>query len=99
MNAADILAVAAQLVTGDRQRSHGDKYRNHHNIATLWNAYLLIRRDPTAQLSPGDVATMMSLLKIARNELGEPNPDNPVDGAAYQAIRGELDSYEPASDS
>ena len=98
MKAADILALAARLVIGDRQKSHGDKYKNHHNIATLWNAYLLVRRDPTSQLSPGDVATMMGLLKIARGELGDPNPDNPVDGAAYLAIRGELDSYDPAAD-
>lgn len=92
MKAGDILALAAELVTGDRQKSHGDKLRNHQNIATLWNAYFQIRRDTNAPLTPGDVATMMALLKIARGELGEPNPDNPVDGAAYLAIRGELDA-------
>ena len=92
VKASDILLLAAQLVTGDRQKSHGDKFRNHFNIATMWNAYLRIRRNPGSPLTPSDVATMMGLLKIARGELGDVNPDNPVDGAAYIAIRGELDS-------
>lgn len=92
MKAAQFLAKAISLVGGDRQATHGPKERNHDNIAVLWNAYLKIRREPDAELDCSDIATMMALLKIARMELGEFNPDDAVDGAAYLAIRGELDA-------
>lgn len=91
MKADEICRLAAGLVSGERARTHGDKRQNHQNIATLWNGYLAIRREPAAPLSPEDILTMMALLKIARMELGEFNPDDAVDGAAYLAIRGELE--------
>lgn len=92
MKAAEICARAADLVAGDRNRTHGDKRDNHEKIAALWNAYILIRRNPLADLEAPDVAIMMALLKIARMELGEHNPDDAVDAAGYIAIRGELDA-------
>lgn len=92
MKAADICRRAADLVSGDRARTHGDKRRNHENIAAMWTAYLQIRRDPEAKLTAGDVATMMGLVKVARMELGGHNPDDAVDLIGYAAIRGELDA-------
>jgi len=92
VKAREICQKAGALVAGDRQNTHGDKRKNHENIATLWNAYLLIRRRDADLLVAEDVATMMALLKIARMELGAFNPDDAVDGAAYLAIRGELDA-------
>lgn len=92
LRASEICCRAAELVSGDRNRTHGDKRANHAKIAGLWNAYLKIRRLPDTPLGAGDVATMMALLKIARMELGDFNPDDAVDGAGYIAIRGELDA-------
>ncbi|KKK85797.1 hypothetical protein LCGC14_2769670, partial [marine sediment metagenome] len=31
---------ALDLLKGDRHRTHGDRYINHRNIATLWQAFL-----------------------------------------------------------
>lgn len=92
MKSESILHRAASLVSGDRANTHGDKRRNHDNIAVMWTAYLKIRRDPTAPLTAEDAATMMGLMKVARQELGDYNPDDAVDNAAYCAIRGELDA-------
>lgn len=92
LRALEICTRAAELVSGDRNRTHGDKRANHDKIAVLWNAYFKIRRNPDSDLGAGDVATMMALLKIARMELGDFNPDDAVDGAGYIAIRGELDA-------
>ncbi len=90
MKAGDILTTAAGLVDGDRQETYGDLKQNHDKIATLWNAYLSIRREPTAPLNAQDVAHLMALLKVARTQLGADNIDDSVDGAAYLAIAGEL---------
>lgn len=91
MKASEICSRAAELVAGERNRTHGDKRENHENIAKMWNAYFRIRRNQIAPLDAKDVATMMALLKIARMELGEYNPDDAIDGAGYLAIRAELE--------
>ncbi len=90
MKAKEILSEAARLVSQDREKSHGDKKLNHKNIAALWNAWLSIRRDPSSPLTGEDVAQMMSLLKKARTQSGEKNPDDNIDDSAYSAIAGEL---------
>lgn len=94
MLAQDIAAKAAELVSGDRERMHGDKETNFDNIASLWNAWLDMRFPGggglAGDLTGADVATLMELLKIARRVSGEFNPDDFVDGAGYAAIAGEL---------
>lgn len=98
MKAHDILQKAAELVAGDRERTHGPKLENHKNIAALWNAYLAIRKPKHDEegyagerpLDAFDVAIFMALLKIARTQLGEHNPDDYLDGSAYLAIAGEI---------
>ena len=86
---------AAELVAGDRERTHGAKLPNHQNIADLWNAYLGVaeRGDEYRLLDPitaRDVALMMVLLKVARTKIGEHNPDNYVDMAGYAGVAGEI---------
>lgn len=88
ITAEGILRNAADLIGGDRNDQHGDRSVCLSNIATLWNAYLEIRKP--GPLSAKDVAIMMSLLKIARMESGSVNPDNAIDGAGYLALAGEL---------
>jgi hypothetical protein len=90
MNAQEIASRAAELVSGDRQKSHGDKTENHQNIAALWNAYLGWRLGEGALLTPRDVALMMALLKIARTKAGSHNPDDYVDLCGYGAVAGEI---------
>ncbi len=90
MKASEICEHAAELVAGDRAKTHGDKSRNHGNIAALFNAYLSIRNQPGSPLTGVDVAIMMTLLKVARTQLGATNADDFVDGCAYMAIAGEL---------
>ena len=79
-----IISEATRLVSTDREKSYGNKRKNHLNIAKLWSAYL------DKDVTPHDVAMLMALLKIARTKLGSPNKDDLIDGAAYLAIAGEL---------
>jgi hypothetical protein len=90
MQAVEILTTAAQLVGGDRARTHGDKYVNHTKIARLWNAYLENANIVGRNLDPTDVANMMVLLKIARTQSGGThNDDNYIDAAGYAGVAGE----------
>lgn len=89
-DAKAILDQAATLVSGDREDTHGDKLINHQKIATLWNAYLTIRKYPDDDLGPHDVALMMALLKVARTQLGDFNIDDYQDLAGYAGCAGEI---------
>lgn len=84
MKAAEILEIARDLVTGDRNRQNGAALENHENIALLWTAY---KRE---KFTPFDVAIMMALLKIARVKAGTMNNDDFIDGAGYLALAGDM---------
>ena len=86
MNASQILQIAAELVSGPRDREHGDKLRNHRNIADLWSAYLGVR------ITAMDVALMQVLLKVARTKTGSLNLDDFVDICGYGGCAGEIAS-------
>jgi len=92
MTKEEILAEAARIISRDRNLSHGDAYKNHAEIAEYWNIFLDDKLKPMANITPSDVALMMILLKISRNNKGkEFNIDNFVDMAGYAAIAGEID--------
>ena len=93
MNAQDTLKKAAELVGGDRARQHGDKLDNMTRIATLWNAWLVIRRNPASELTAFDVAQMMALMKKARTQSGSYNPDDLIDDAGYTGVAAEIASH------
>ena len=80
----DFINIALDIVTGERQNKHGDKIRNHCNIASMWSSYL------GKEITARDVALMMALLKIARTKTGSHNDDDYVDGIGYMAIAGEI---------
>ena len=86
--ASAIALKAAELVGGDRAKTHGDKKANHQNIADLWSAYL--SGQLSAPISAKQAALMMALLKIARTKSGSENPDDYVDLAGYAACAGEI---------
>lgn len=88
--AATICMRAAELVSGNRATTHGDKLENHANIAALWNAFLGDRLPAGHKLSALDVALMMALLKIARTKAGGHNPDDYIDLAGYAGCAGEI---------
>lgn len=91
MKAGDILRRAAELVEGDRAATYGDMAILHEKIAIMWAAWLQIRRDPDAPLTPEDIAHMDTLKKMARGQCGKGiHRDNYTDAAAYQGIAGEL---------
>lgn len=82
--AARTLIRAAQLVDGDRDRQHGDRYQCHKLVADLWSSYFGI------SIEPHEVALAMSLLKIARTKTGSNNADDFTDLCGYGALAGEL---------
>jgi hypothetical protein len=89
---ASFLKEAERLVSVDRAASHGPYRENHENIAFLWNGWLKARFRAPFDLMPEDVSTMMSLLKKARQVVGDYNHDDFVDDAAYTAITGAMRS-------
>ena len=90
MNKEEILKKAAELVSTKRESSHGDAFKNHSQIADLWSVFLDDKLKIMKEITPGDVAVMMCLLKISRSTMGDFNIDDFVDGAAYMAIAGEM---------
>jgi len=88
--ASDIAHEAANLIATDRQDQHGDPGESFKRIAELWTAYLRIRRDPAAELTSADAATMMTLMKISRTQCGGHNPDDYTDAIGYVALAGDL---------
>ncbi len=95
MTKGEILQKAKDLITGDRNETHGDAFQNHAEIAEFWNIFLDKKLQPMASITAEDVALMMVLMKISRNTQGKKNNlDNFIDMCGYSAIAGELkDEY------
>lgn len=64
-------------VCKDRQATHGDAEDNFRQIAAYWALY------KGTSFSPGDVAAMMALVKIARMATSPNHLDNWDDLAGY----------------
>ena len=91
MTKEEILAKASDLISNDRNKSHGDAFNNHAEIAEFWNIFLDKKLNPMASITADDVAIMMILLKISRHTQGDKNNmDNFVDMAGYAAIAGDI---------
>lgn len=78
-----ILTDAEAIIYGDREQTYGNPGANLERIANLWNAFIANKPEPG--LTPDDVAMMMVLLKIAR-EQHQHKPDNLIDGCGYLAL-------------
>lgn len=99
MIAGEIANRAANLVGGDRHKTHGDKTRNHENIAAVWNGILAAAgKAAVLPLNAHDVANLMEGLKIARRYSGSYNVDDYIDGAGYAAVAGEIAAKQDAVD-
>lgn len=89
MTAREILFQVAELVSGDRRKTHGDAAETQAKVGALWTVFLGGRKLPDAPLSGVEVAQMMCLLKIARTQSGEFNMDDFLDAIGYSAIAAE----------
>lgn len=78
----DILRRADAIAGADRARDYGHPRDNFRRIADLWNAYVSHMPDDQPGITPEDVAAMMILMKIARQQ-HTPKDDNLVDIAGY----------------
>ena len=79
----DILEKARQCVCGDRDMQYGSPEESFKRIADYWSVYL------GNTVSAKDVAIMMILFKVAREE-NKDKADNWIDIAGYAACGGEL---------
>lgn len=85
--AGTFLEDVAALVNNDRD-THGDAVENQEHIAEFWTTYLrgLGVLDDGDELTGGDVASMMGLLKMSRMVVGEYAHDHLRDIAGYASI-------------
>ena len=90
MKSTEILDKTKNLLSEDREKSHGDKVLNHENIARLWSSYFQNKYKIAILVLPEDVANLMNLLKIARTQAGKFNLDDFIDACGYAAIAGEI---------
>ena len=91
MTKEEILKKAKDLISGDRNDTHGDAFQNHAEIAEFWNIFLDKKLQPMASISAEDIALMMVLMRISRNNQGKKNNlDNFIDMCGYAAIAGEI---------
>jgi hypothetical protein len=84
MDKTEILKIANQYITKDRQQTHGEAEHNFDNIARLWSAYL------NHPITPQDVAILMVLLKVVRFKGNPTHVDNAIDMCGYSALAGEI---------
>ena len=80
---SNILQLADQLTSSDREVEHGDASKNFDMVADLWSTYLGV------DIFPHEVPMMMVLYKIARTTENPKNVDNYVDTCGYGALAGE----------
>lgn len=85
---SELLLEADQTVTADRGETHGHLTDNFDQIAQFWSAYLHVEVDPI------DVAMLMVLTKVSRQEAGSRNRDHFQDILGYGAIAGAFQEVE-----
>jgi hypothetical protein len=86
MNRGEILKEADRLTHGDRNKNYGKPLTNHERIAGLWSIFL------ETEITPGQAAMCLALVKVARVIETPDHLDSYVDLAAYAAICGEIET-------
>jgi hypothetical protein len=84
----DCLDAAREAIIA-RPTDYGAPEDNFQRIAFLWNAYFYARGYKVA-IEPWEVATLMSLLKIARLANSPTHADSWIDLAGYAACGAEI---------
>lgn len=88
MNREELLDTCKETVTKHRQSSYGTPEDNFARIAKYWSLYLGV------EVSTGDVAVLMVLLKVARGQ-HKFNEDTWIDIAGYAACGCEVTTTGP----
>lgn len=84
MNRSETLDHVKEIITKDRQATHGEAENSFAAIASFWGLYL------NQTITPEQVAEMMVLFKMAR-QMGNPHhADNLQDLIGYAAIAAEM---------
>ena len=89
MNKADLLKKSLDAVS-DRGEKYGDVKTNFKQIADFWSLHLRNRHGMSVELTPGDVASMMILMKLARLAHSPDHKDSMIDVAGYAACWADL---------
>jgi len=89
MTIDSLLKTIGNLLNGPRAKSHGNFVDLHERVAELWTPVL-----KNGPVTADKVALCMALLKVARDEVGEFNEDDCIDGAAYMILWALLKSRE-----
>ena len=85
MNAREeVLRKANEMVNGHREQDYGTPENNFKNIAEVWSWYL------NTELSPLDVANLMTLMKMARIKGNSFKADSYIDAIGYLACGYEI---------
>lgn len=91
---AAILDEAKQLVTADRNLTHGAPEDNFTNIAALWAPYLNVMVAEGREVDALDVAALMTLFKMGRLAGNRHNRDNYADAIGYLACGWRISELE-----
>jgi hypothetical protein len=81
-----VLALAHQIVHGDREQTYGDAGKNFRTIAAYWNTHIQAAKSIEARLTEEDVCGMMVLLKQARLANSPGHRDSLVDIVGYTEL-------------
>lgn len=94
VNRSDILDKAKHCVSVERNATYGEPKENHEAIATLWNAYLAVKKDRQSPqlIHVEDVSVLLILMKVARLGYNPSHLDSWIDVAGYAACGGEISS-------
>lgn len=86
------LQVAAEIIHGDREQTHGDPSKNLSAIAAYWNTYLQQKFGFQGALTAEDVCVMMIQLKVARLGSNPTHKDSWIDIAGYVGLQDRITS-------
>lgn len=89
-----ILNTVDGILNGERLDSYGSPLESFTRVSDYWNTYLSHNNIDIENLKPSDVAMMMVLFKIAREE-NKYKEDNIVDAIAYLTLYNNLIKEEP----
>lgn len=81
-------------MTKDRATTYEEPEDSFRNIARLWDAYRVAKKDPV--ITSADVANMMILLKVARLTNNPSHYDSALDVAGYAACLADVASSPPS---
>lgn len=94
MSREKIIEDAKMLITTNRENQYKPAEDSFKVISDLWGAYLKSRFGFEGDVTSGDVAVMMALMKIGRISGGIYKADSYIDAVGYIAIAGEISDRE-----